>query len=351
MKKRVLGIALAVLICCSVLAPTAAAAAEKTLIANPEMQANYDLFTTAAVKLSDCLSTTEQTLRSYAYDNSISEETVTIYHVAKNSTCIIAPTAENTESLFLGLSEYKLKDGFLDSTGCFGGIQPLGDGYFNTMRSPGQQPSPTAEKPAKFVFGINSKDRVLTSGTGDPYDVVLKPGYLYRVSVGGVANWFGDTFWFTIAEDETVSPNINKLTAISTSSEMLLNGKEVSIDAYNINSNNYCKIRDVAMLLNGTGKQFEVTWDKTLQAVSMTSNHAYTPVGGELAKGDGSARTATLNTAKIYLDGKEVSLAAYTIGENNYIKLRDLGQTFDFGVSFDSATGAVRIDTTKGYTA
>lgn len=148
----------------------------------------------------------------------------------------------------------------------------------------------------------------------------------------------------------TIPPVSQSATAKPTASKILLDDKAVSLDVYNINSNNYCKIRDVAMLLNGTGKQFEVTWDKTLQAVSLNSNRAYTAVGGELAKGDGESKTATLNTAKIYLDGKEVSLTAYSIGGNNYIKLRDLGQTFDFGVSFDSAAGAVRIDTTKGYT-
>ena len=49
--------------------------------------------------------------------------------------------------------------------------------------------------------------------------------------------------------------------------------------------------------------------------------------------------------------GREVSLTAYTIGGNNYFKLRDIGQAFDFGIGWDNATKTITIDTGTGYTA
>ena len=51
------------------------------------------------------------------------------------------------------------------------------------------------------------------------------------------------------------------------------------------------------------------------------------------------------------VDGKEVSLTAYNIGGANYFKLRDIGQTFDFGIGWDDATRTITIDTGTGYTS
>lgn len=151
-----------------------------------------------------------------------------------------------------------------------------------------------------------------------------------------------------IADNTNSSQSI---TAKPTASKVLVNGKEIAFDAYEINGNNYFKLRDISSVLNGTSKQFEVSWDNEKQAINLLSSKAYTAVGGELAKGDGSNKAATSNTSKIYLDGKEISLTAYTINGNNYFKLRDLGQTFNFGVGWDGAANTVTIDTGAGYTA
>ena len=139
-------------------------------------------------------------------------------------------------------------------------------------------------------------------------------------------------------------------TATPTSSTVLVNGKNVAFDAYNIGGNNFFKLRDLAYTLNGTAKQFEVGYDNATRAITLTSGKAYTPVGGEMeGKGAGS-KSATPTTSKIYMDGKEVQFTAYNIGGNNYFKLRDIGEAFDFGVDWDQAAQTIRIDTSKGYT-
>ena len=56
-------------------------------------------------------------------------------------------------------------------------------------------------------------------------------------------------------------------------------------------------------------------------------------------------------TIKTKKNGKAVAFEAYTIRSNNYFKLRDLGQAFDFDVSWDGANNCIVIDTTKPYTA
>lgn len=167
------------------------------------------------------------------------------------------------------------------------------------------------------------------------------------------------TDWYILTDDNyksetqsTVKPNKPETLAVEakpTSSKVLVNGSPLEFDAYTINNNNYFKLRDLAQAVNNTDKNFEVTWDGKNNAINLISNKPYTPAGGELVKGDGKAKAATLSTAKIYKDGKEIALTAYTINGNNYFKLRDIAKAFDIGVAWDSKTNTVGIDTSISY--
>ena len=59
--------------------------------------------------------------------------------------------------------------------------------------------------------------------------------------------------------------------------------------------------------------------------------------------------TATLSSQPIYVNGQQVSMTAYAIGGNNYVKLRDIAQAVDFGVTYDAATNSVHIDPNSSY--
>ena len=45
-----------------------------------------------------------------------------------------------------------------------------------------------------------------------------------------------------------------------------------------------------------------------------------------------------------------MQFTAYNIGGNNYFKLRDIGEAFDFGVDWDQDAQTISINTGKGYT-
>lgn len=222
--------------------------------------------------------------------------------------------------------------------------------------------SGTYEKVASLA--LNSTGSFIPFGEGEPVLLTngktmsftlpmsqYEEGSLFQVNlyIDGLNDGMGSlsSYFYRRADlEENSQFNDEKVTATPTASKVLVNGKEISFDAYTINQNNYFKLRDIASVLSGTNKQFEVTWNGEKGAIEMLSNQAYTSVGGELAAGDGLSKTPVLNTAKVYLDGKEVNLTAYTINGNNYFKLRDLGQLFNFGVSWN---GAVVIDTSTGY--
>ncbi|MCL1976272.1 MAG: hypothetical protein FWG61_08955 [Firmicutes bacterium] len=138
-------------------------------------------------------------------------------------------------------------------------------------------------------------------------------------------------------------------TALPTSATVVVNGDVISFDAYNINGNNYFKLRDIALVLIGSSKQFEVGWDAAANAIALISNRAYTKVGGEMAKRGTENKQALPTTSKIYLDSVEVFFTAFNISGNNYFKLRDIGKTFNFGVDWEESTLTVIIDTSKIY--
>ena len=138
--------------------------------------------------------------------------------------------------------------------------------------------------------------------------------------------------------------------AIRTASSVAVNGSPVAFEAYNIDSNNYFKLRDIAKVLSGSAKQFEVGWDSGNNAIGLTTGKSYTSMGGELeASSNTQNKKAALSSSRVYLNGKAVSLTAYNIDGNNYFKLRDLGAAIDFGVEWSNATSSIGIDTNKIY--
>lgn len=156
-----------------------------------------------------------------------------------------------------------------------------------------------------------------------------------------------------VKNNSTTAQQVNqqKAKAQPTSSSVIINGKRVGFEAYNINGYNYFKLRDIAMALNGTGKQFEVKFDGSKNAILITTGSKYTAVGGELkVSGSKSEKPAVPTPSKVYINGKEVQFTAYNIDGYNYFKLRDIGKALNFGVFWDGANNTIRIDTTKVYT-
>lgn len=68
------------------------------------------------------------------------------------------------------------------------------------------------------------------------------------------------------------------------------------------------------------------------------------PAGTALA-----ALTANPSSQTFYLDGQRVNLQAYEINGSNYVKLRDIGQAVDFGVTYDAAANSVHISPDSPY--
>lgn len=141
----------------------------------------------------------------------------------------------------------------------------------------------------------------------------------------------------------------NTATATPTDNAIYVDGTKVNGAAYMINSNNYFKLRDIAAMVNNSAKQFEVSWNQNENRIDLTTNKAYTVVGGELALPSNATKSATESKALVFKDGTKAAYTGYTISDNNYYKLRDLCKDMDIGVKYDNATKRVDILTTVGY--
>ena len=142
--------------------------------------------------------------------------------------------------------------------------------------------------------------------------------------------------------------------AAPTDSAISVEGNSWKMDAYNINDNNYFKLRDIAFALTqeGTDHPFDVTWDSGKNAINIISDKRYTTVGGECSGSDEivkASKASVPTTSEIYIDGVQANLQAYHIGGNNYFKLRDLAGALDFEVNWVEEQNMIYVSTSGSY--
>lgn len=168
---------------------------------------------------------------------------------------------------------------------------------------------------------------------------------------GGEMLWHFFEIYFMYGagpEEEAPAAEAGKVRAVPVTVNVSVDGRLVAFDAYSIGGNTYLKLRDLAMALNGSGKPFGIEWDGERKAIHLIPGAAYTPVGGELELTEGrKAEAAVPSRANIRVDGREVRPAAYTIGGNTYLKLRDIAKVLNIGVTWFGATRTVVLDTSR----
>ena len=72
-------------------------------------------------------------------------------------------------------------------------------------------------------------------------------------------------------------------------------------------------------------------------------------LSGPAAQAATAVLTASPTTQTFYVSGQKVAFEAYAIAGHNYVKLRDIGQAVDFGVTYNAATNSVHIDPDAPY--
>ena len=129
-----------------------------------------------------------------------------------------------------------------------------------------------------------------------------------------------------------------------------VNGETVTFDAFSKNDSFYFKLRDLAYVLNGTNKQFDLGWDSAAGSVTLTSSRPYSPDGSEMRPTGGTVRAGIQNAnLNILKDGVPVTLSAYLVEGHNFIKLRDLMELLDIEVTWNATSGSIGLNTSMPY--
>lgn len=191
-----------------------------------------------------------------------------------------------------------------------------------------------------LILKPEQEERFLKTGTISEWDNFNWPG-LKELLTGTSSN---------STQTSSKAPSSNATLAQKSSTQVLVNGKLLNLDAYLINNNNYFKLRDFAYMVNDSEKQFSVSWDAEKKAISLTSSAPYESEGTELAVTSATDSIKVVsNAATLYKDNAQVDLSSYVIHDHTYFKLRDLAKLFNIGVDFDAATRTVSLDTGSDY--
>ncbi|MFD2117757.1 hypothetical protein ACFSTH_16365 [Paenibacillus yanchengensis] len=80
---------------------------------------------------------------------------------------------------------------------------------------------------------------------------------------------------FTHSSIQAKSATATNKIAKWTNSEVIINGVHVEITGFNIDGNNYYKLRDIAMHMAGTSSEFIVVWNKQAKAIEVKTGESY----------------------------------------------------------------------------
>ena len=138
-------------------------------------------------------------------------------------------------------------------------------------------------------------------------------------------------------------------TAKPCTTKVTVNGLAKSFEAYTINGSDYYKLKDLAFVLKDTNKQFNIRWFPKGKYLSLEFPAPYDVGAGEMAKGDGTTKKATLTFPRVYFNANEIKPSVYNINGNDYYKFNELMDLVDCGVIKDKKTGTININTKKGY--
>jgi uncharacterized protein YkwD len=163
------------------------------------------------------------------------------------------------------------------------------------------------------------------------------------------------------------------VSAVPSKQIFYLDGTKVELAAYNINGNNYVKLRDVCKLLDyglstgsGRGKELIVYLSSTAgYSGAADANDGIMPTGNTSAVPsevygffDGIAVQVYTNPLGQIVPDKQILITAYNINGNNYVQLRSLAEKLKqfgakdngFDVRFDSGSNGVNIYSKTAYT-
>lgn len=128
--------------------------------------------------------------------------------------------------------------------------------------------------------------------------------------------------------------------------KLVLNGEKIQVSAYNINGNNYFKLRDLARLLQNTSAKFNIKYYAEENAMIIEKGKNIISV--DLLEELNEPKKVQKSKQKILIDGEKIeNIKSYNVDGSNFFMLRDLSEILNFKTDFDKDTFTVKITTSE----
>lgn len=137
----------------------------------------------------------------------------------------------------------------------------------------------------------------------------------------------------------------NRILAAPNQAIILVNDKPVTMVSYNINNFTYYRLRDLAVVLNNTGSNFDIQWDAENSRIDLKPNTLYKETHGLATNAKRGNRTADRSTDALQITGQITPVDAYKIDGSNFYKLRDLAIHLGFKVEWNDNLKLIQIQT------
>lgn len=143
-------------------------------------------------------------------------------------------------------------------------------------------------------------------------------------------------------KEEAKKEEVRKVKA--TTQKVRLDDKDVVIYGYNIDGENYFKLRDVAAVLKDSKVKFGVEYKDGLVTLTKGADYKVLDTDQKEVKAESEAM---LTNDKVKVGETDLAAKAFKIDGNNYYRVRDLGKALDFGVDYDEESNTVLLSSEK----
>lgn len=140
-----------------------------------------------------------------------------------------------------------------------------------------------------------------------------------------------------------------EMKAVKSSQKITLDKEAVEVAAYNIAGSNYLKLRDVAAIMSGKKKQFNIDYNAERKLIDVETGKPYTKLESDLKPIKEASAKAILSEKEIILNGDDEDIDTAFINESNYVKLRDIAKIANFYVGYDEASQTVILKSDEAY--
>lgn len=131
----------------------------------------------------------------------------------------------------------------------------------------------------------------------------------------------------------------------SKTKKLWVHGTTKSLESYCINNMDYFKLDDIAQMMAGTNKSFDVKYDKAKRAILINSMSQYKGKTTTMKKGDGKKRKAVVPDDSIVWDGQVIGISCYKINGSYYVSVWEMAALTDSRI--ESTRSGWDIMTTK----